>query len=319
MTTPLLAFVEQSMASIATSFGHVRPQFIAAAVGFQAMNLLLRAVAWRGAVTAAYPDATLPVRRIGAMYAAGVAANSFLPARGGEGVKVGLLRAHLHGASVATLAGSSSVVLLFDMLVGSTLIVLAWMTGALPARPAFVPSIDVVASQPPLIAVTTATFALVLWRARQPLARFVRSMARGLAVVRRPGRYLHTVAAPQSSAWLCRLCAVAALLAAFGMPTSPRTAAMVVVLTGMSTLAAVPGGAGAQQVLVLYAFGKAVPTATALSFAIGMQVTVTTINCAIGVAAMMYLVGHAHPLVAIRTALARAHGTTETAPSEGGC
>ena len=47
-------------------------------------NLSCRAIAWRGILVAAYPDARIRLLDVGAAYAAGVAANAYLPARGAE-------------------------------------------------------------------------------------------------------------------------------------------------------------------------------------------------------------------------------------------
>jgi hypothetical protein len=77
------------------------------------------------------------------------------------------------------------------------------------------------------------------------------------------------------------------MLAAFGVPATLPIAGLVVVASGMSTLVpATPGGAGAQQLLVVVALQQVASAASALSFSIGMQVGVTLVNTAIGILAM---------------------------------
>jgi uncharacterized membrane protein YbhN (UPF0104 family) len=120
-------------------------------------------------------------------------------------------------------------------------------------------------------------------------------------VLRTPARYGRTVLLPQAGAWACRVGTVFALLAAFGLPASIPLAALVVVLGGLSTLVpATPGGAGAQQLLVVYGLHGAASTANALSFSIGMQLGVTAVNTLIGLTAAMILLRTFRPVAAFR-------------------
>ncbi|MGZ4379106.1 MAG: hypothetical protein ACXVRY_13575 [Gaiellaceae bacterium] len=78
---------------------------------------------------------------------------------------------------------------------------------------------------------------------------------------------------------------------------------LVVVLGGLSTLVpATPGGMGAQQLLLVYALQGTVAAATALSFSVGMQVTVTATNTLIGLVAVTGVFGTFRPLAAIGAA-----------------
>src|SRR5919202_1361837 len=97
-------------------------RWLAFALLLQLAHVLLRAVAWRNALAAAYP--------------AGVALNTVVPARGGEAAKVALARAQVPGSSVATVAGASVVVLVLDAVLGLVLLLGAWAVGLAPALPA---------------------------------------------------------------------------------------------------------------------------------------------------------------------------------------
>jgi uncharacterized protein (TIRG00374 family) len=135
------------------------------------------------------------------------------------------------------------------------------------------------------------------------------NVRRGFAILGTPGRYARTVVSVQVGAWICRIGAAFFLLAAFGLPASVRLAALVVVLGGLSTLVpAAPGGMGAQQVLLVYALNGTVAAATALSFSIGMQVTVTATNTLIGVVAAMIVFRTLRPLTAVASAARAARG-----------
>jgi uncharacterized protein (TIRG00374 family) len=108
----------------------------------------------------------------------------------------------------------------------------------------------------------------------------------------------------QAGAWLSRIGAAFFLLAAFGLPASPRLATLVVVLGGLSTLIpATPGGMGTQQLLLMYALHGTVAAATALSFSVGMQVTVTLTNTLIGLLAVMVVFRTLRPLAAVNAAV----------------
>jgi uncharacterized membrane protein YbhN (UPF0104 family) len=150
----------------------------------------------------------------------------------------------------------------------------------------------------------TAALGVVVFLAAKGFAkpwRLLTERARcGAAILTTPGRYIRTVVTMQAGAWVSRIAAAFFLLAAFGLPASPRLATLVVVLGGLSTLVpATPGGMGAQQLLLVYALHGTVAGATALSFSVGMQVTVTATNTLIGLVAVMVVFRTLHPLAAI--------------------
>lgn len=113
----------------------------------------------------------------------------------------------------------------------------------------------------------------------------------------------------QAAAWGCRIAVVYFLLAAFGLPASVPTAALVMVVSGLSTLVPLtPGGTGTQQVLLAYALQQTVTAAAAISFSLGMQAGVTAVNAVLGVAAAMVAFCTVRPLAAVRSGLAQARG-----------
>ena len=268
-------------------------RWLAIALALQLANLGFRALAWRNVLRAAYPGTRIGLGEVGAAYAAGVAANAYTPARAGEAVKVALLRLRLPGTSLPTIAASSSVILIFDALMGGTLLATAWAFGVVPALPS-----------PSLWTVVGAVGALVLAAiALRASARVGAHLRRGAAILGTPGAYVRSVALPQVGAWSCRIGVAFAMLAAFGLPATLPLAAIVVVAGGLSTLVpATPGGAGTQQLLIVYALHSAVSAASALSFSIGMQVGITAVNTLVGLAGLALLLGTLRP-GAVRAAL----------------
>jgi uncharacterized membrane protein YbhN (UPF0104 family) len=279
-------------------------RLLALALALQLGTLGFRALAWRVILRAAYPRERIPVFSLGCAYAAGVALNAFLPARGGEGAKVALARAQIPGSSVATIAASLSVVLALDAIIGASLIAAFWATGLAPSLPT-VPSIGTVPVVAGAVAVGAVVAALTARRFAAALRRLLSSAARGVAILRSPRLYAATVLPYQLAAWGCRIGVVFLVLHAFHIDAGLETAALVVVLNGAATAIPVPGGAGSQQVLATYALQGAVSTAGAISFSVGMQVGVTVVNTAVGLTAAMLLFRTLRPIAAMRTASRR--------------
>ena len=270
-------------------------RWILVALLFHLGNLSCRALAWRSILAAAYPAARVRLLDVGAAYAAGVAANAYLPARGGEALKVALVRLRIPGSTVTGVGASNGVVLLFDCVVGVSLLGTAWALGLVPALP-----------RPSLGAVGVAGAVLVVVAVIIALAPRLRSNLRqGAAILETPGLYLRRVVPFQAGAWACRLGVAFAMLAAFGVPATLPVAGLVVVAGGMSTLVpATPGGVGTQQLFIVVALQQVATAASALSFSVGMQVGVTLVNTTLGVLAMMLVFGTMRPAT-IRSGLSR--------------
>jgi uncharacterized membrane protein YbhN (UPF0104 family) len=269
-------------------------RWLAVALAFHLANLACRALAWRAILAAAYPSARIRVVDVGAAYAAGVAANAYLPARGGEALKIALIRLRVPGSTVAGVGASGGVVLLFDGLVAAVLLGTAWALGLIPAVPA--PSLTALAAAGGAAGIVALVVALV--------PRVRAATAQGLTILRTPGVYLRRVVPFQASAWVCRIGVVFAMLAAFGVPASIPVAGLVVVAGGLSTAVPTPGGAGTQQLLVVLALQQVATAASALSFSVGMQVGVTLINTLVGVIALSLFFRTLRP-AAIRAGLRR--------------
>jgi glycosyltransferase 2 family protein len=297
--------VTQALDDAFDRVGDVDPRYLAVAVALQILILVFRSLAWRNVLAAAYPETRVPVFGLGCSYAAGVAMNGFLPARGGELAKVGLARTQVPRSTVPTIAASLSVATIFDAILGTVLVVVLWSLGALPAFPA--PSLG--GDPVPLALGALGLLVLgsvgVLLGLRSVRARRIASDAlRGFSVMRTPRRYLVTVVPLQLAAWACRIGVMIAVLAAYGVHASIETGVLLVVVGGVSTAVPVPGGAGAQQLLSTYALQGTLTAAGAISFSLGMQATVTVINTTLGLLATMILFRTLRPVAALRAARA---------------
>ncbi|HEU5263379.1 MAG TPA: hypothetical protein VFU34_01995, partial [Gaiellaceae bacterium] len=80
----LVGGIASQMAAVADRVQGLDGRFLAVALALQLATLAFRALAWRGVLAAAYPCQRISVFSVGCAYAAGVALNGFVPARGGE-------------------------------------------------------------------------------------------------------------------------------------------------------------------------------------------------------------------------------------------
>jgi Lysylphosphatidylglycerol synthase TM region len=274
-------------------------RFLLPALALQLAMLGFRAFAWRGVLAAAYPGRRLSTGSLACAYAAGVATNAFVPVRGGEAVKVAIARTRIPGSSVPTIAASLSVILVVDALIGLCLAVGLWLTGVAPGLPPL--PLDKLPIALAGAAAVAVAIAIGLRMRPGALAGIAARAAQGVAVFRSPGRYLATVLPFQLAAWASRIGVVFLALHAFGIEAGLGLAALLVVLTGLSTAVPVPGGAGTQQVFAAFALRSVASAAGALGFSVGMQVGVTVVNTTVGLVAMMILFRTVRPRSALRS------------------
>jgi hypothetical protein len=296
-----------AFSGVVTRVAELDARFLVPALGLQLATLGLRALAWRNILAAAHRR-PIPVVSVACAYATGVALNGFLPARGGEAAKVALVRARIPGSSVATIAGSLSVVCVVDAAIAGSVTVCLWCTGAMPSLP--LPSLPdpqrLVTVLAAVVAAGALATAFASRRRRFRVRPLLSSVAAGFEVLRSPERFLSGVLPFLLGAWACRIAVVYLGLHAFQIDARVTTAALVAVLSGASAAIPVPGGGGSQQALATYALRGSVSTAGAMSFSFGMQVGVTVLNTAAGLVAAMVTFGTLRPFAALRAARARA-------------
>jgi uncharacterized membrane protein YbhN (UPF0104 family) len=261
----------------------------------QVATLVLKGLAWRGLLISAYPGQRIPTLEILSAYSAGVAFNGLLPARGGEGLKVAFARLAMPFSNVPAIAGSLLGLLLVDGLIGAALLGVLVGSGYAPElpRPDLVPSVA-----PELLFAFSGPLAigglLVLRRIPFPRIvdfwrRFAKAAFLGLAALRSPRRYVHSVLPFQLLAWMARVGMVYFTLLAFHIQVSPWTAIFLVVFIGISTVIPIPGGGGSQQVLAVIALQETVSASKAISFSIGLQLGTTAVNLSVGLLATAIL------------------------------
>lgn len=291
--------------TFAARLGALDPRLVGLSVILQLANMSGRSVAWRNVLAAAYPGERVSLGSVACAYAAGTAGNAVVPAHAGEVVKAALMRTRISGSCLTTIGATMAVITLFDA--GAALVALAGAMafGALPAAPSL--PLDPLLLVP-VVAVGGGLVWLARHRARARAGGLAGSWHRlglhliqGLVIMRSPGRYAWEVAAPLTAAWCARVGVVFMLLQAFAVPATLGTALIVVVVGSVSAaVPIVPGGAGAQQAMMLVALRETASSATVLTFSIGMQAGVTVLNVALGLTATMIMFRTLRPACAVR-------------------
>jgi uncharacterized membrane protein YbhN (UPF0104 family) len=268
---------------------------LAAAVGFHLCKLLARTRAWRNILAAAHPGVLVRWRSVFGAYAAGAAVNAVLPARGGDVLKLYLVKRRITGSTYPTLAATLAVDTLFDVVVSAALLVWALNLGVLPGLDVLgrLRSVDWSwAQRHPRVAIVIGavllTAAVVGWFLMRRRIRGVAEQIRaGGAILRRPRRYLMKVVSWQALDWICRFATIYFFLRAFGLPATLHNALLVQVTQSLSTLVPLtPGGIGTEQGLIVYVLSGKAAKAAVLSFSVGMKVTLMAVNVVVGFTAI---------------------------------
>jgi uncharacterized membrane protein YbhN (UPF0104 family) len=273
------------------------------ALGFHLLRLLSRAPAWRNIIRASYPEATIPRRSVVGAYLAGVGVNAIVPARGGDVLRLYLVRHKVGDTSYPTLGATLIVETLLDTIIAGGILVWALTIGVLPGLDVL-PHLPQVDWSWPLRhkreaaiigAVWLAVLILFVVIAVKRVRAFKERVRQGFSILGDPGRYMRQVVPWQAASWGFRLASVYFFLEAFRVPATLHNALLVLVVQSLSTLFPfTPGGVGTQQGLLVYVFDRAVtgiPGSLLLSFSVGMYVAMTILNVALGFGALFLMLG----------------------------
>jgi uncharacterized membrane protein YbhN (UPF0104 family) len=274
----------------------VKWQFLGYAIACHVVKLLLRSLAWRTIVRASYPGCRLKFRTAFGAYVAGVGVNSIVPARGGDVVKMYLVKQRIPDASYATLAPTLVVETMFDFVTAGALIIWAMAEGVLPTHQIYsrIPTVDwkffLRHEQLTLILLgVLAAAAVVLWfGTRQRVDEFRARVRQGFAILGDRPRFLRGVILPQLISWFFRIASLYFFLKAFGVRATVHNSLLAQVVDSLATLfPATPGGAGTKQGLTEFLFhAERVPHTLLLAFSVGMNITVVVANVVLALIAI---------------------------------
>ena len=264
---------------------------LALAVIFQVLRLTMRVRAWQNILHAAYPGTKIPFRAVFGSYLAGVGVNAIVPARGGDAVKLYLIKHRVDGSTYPTLTSSLLVETLFDFVVASLLFLVAIQMGILPGVPDL-PNLrafdwSFVVEHPRLAfffgsILLGGLILLIAWATRH-VKNFKEKVALGFAILRDRRMYLREVVSWQAASWVARIASTF---------SAAETALAVLVVQGLSTmLPFTPGGAGTQQAILVFALSGAASSTAILAFSFGQQLVVTILSVTIGFGCILLMMG----------------------------
>jgi uncharacterized membrane protein YbhN (UPF0104 family) len=238
--------------------------------------------------------------------AAGIGANALVPARGGDLVKLYLMKRRIPGSTYTTLASTFLVEMVFD--VAAALALLGWAISqnvlpgldVLPNLPAF--DLAWIIAHPvaftAILVVTLALLGVAAWKAYPHVGALGRRLAQGFAIFGDRRAYLANVAVWQLADWLFRIATIYCFLGAFGIGVGTgvadglESALLVQVTQSVSALLPLtPSGIGTEQALTVYVFAGKVSTAALIGFSVGMQLVLMVVNVAVGFGAILYSLG----------------------------
>ena len=234
------------------------------AVLAQLAKLTCTSMAWRNVLAAAYPAERVERRPILAAYLAGVGVNALIPMRAGDAVRIVLAHRSIPSSTYTTVVSTTLVLAIFDVAAASTLLAWAVLTqNELPgiAELPRLRSFDFgwlldnpLAAQLLIAAILIAAVVLGIW-IHGHVVNFWGRVRQAFAVLRRPIRYLRSVALWQAGDWMFRLVAIWFLLDAFDIPQSIENVLLVQVSASIATLLPLtPAGIGTEQAFLLYVF-----------------------------------------------------------------
>jgi uncharacterized protein (TIRG00374 family) len=266
------------------------------ALACQVVKLVFRARAWQNIVRASYPEGHLKYRSALGAYVAGVGVNSIAPARGGDLIKLYLVKHRMDGATYPTLAATLVVETMFDFFVAGGLMIWALSIGVLPTHQVYsrIPTVDwkyflrhEQATAIGLAVLLLVAIVVVLW-ARRRVEDFWARVKLGFAILGERRRLFIGVIVPQAISWVFRIGSLYYFLKAFGVTASIHNALLAQVVDSLATLfPATPGGAGTKQGLIVYLFrDSAISKTLLLAFSVGMNIALTIANVLMGLIAI---------------------------------
>jgi glycosyltransferase 2 family protein len=277
-------------------------KWLALGVLAQLGKLVAVSLAWTNIVRAAYPRERVRWPTMFGAYVAGTGVNAIIPARGGDVVRLFLAKRRIPHSTYTTLVSTSLLQTLFDVAVAGCFLFWALTQHVLPGlgvlKSPSLPSLDYGwAFRHPTIglilflALLLFGAALVAWIAER-VDEFKAKVAQGFAAFGDRNYYLTRVVPWQLLDWSLRLVTVFFFLRAFGIAATVHNALLVQVSQSLATILPIsPAGIGTEQALLVYIFRDVTTKSLALSFSVGMRVTLIIVNAIVGFTAILLMTG----------------------------
>jgi glycosyltransferase 2 family protein len=275
--------------AVGDAFAAVEWHWVAAAVGFNLLSVLVRAVAWRTVIVQAFepPYPSFPL--VFSAFSVGLFANAVLPGRIGELARVAVLdrRMRREKGAWARLLGTVFAHRVFDLVAVIVLIGFVVATAQIPDW-AVTALIAVV-----ITGVALFTIAFIGARTHRvagveeglgAVRKVIRLARYGLGVMRRPAAAA-LACFFQILGWACQLFAVFTAMRAFGIHEGLPAAGLVLVLMNVATIFPLwPGNVGLVQAAVALPLASSygVAKGTGIAFGFGLQAIEASVGIGVG-------------------------------------
>jgi glycosyltransferase 2 family protein len=284
--------------SFVSNLASLRPLPLLLALTFFTCYLSLRARASFNILRAAYPTERIAFRRVWGAYFAGYGFNAVIPARGGDVVRLFLTKNSVPNSSYPAVAATFVVELIFDVVMGSLILLFAFTQGVFPKPPDFAKlnafDLSYFAQHPELtLFVLTLVgvgglvgFALLSVRAKA----FWERVRQGFTILQDRERYIRQVFLVQLGGWCFRFAAFWMLLEAFNVGGSVKNVLLVLGVNAVSAAVPfTPQGAGVQQALLVQVFAGTAEKATVAAYSVGQQIAIGALTFGIGFASIVFI------------------------------
>jgi uncharacterized membrane protein YbhN (UPF0104 family) len=277
---------------------------------------VVRIRGWWNILRASYPKAvTLRYRDVVAAYFAGSGLNAIVPARGGDVMKLYMVKRRIPEGRYPTLVASFVPEGLFETVCGIALLVWALAEGFIPVPTSRVelPTLDVsfVINHPILSTIIVTVLVVGAWFAFRWLRHhgelFLERLKRGLAIFEHPHDYLTGVVTWQAAGRVIRMASLACFMAAFAIPVTFASVILVMAAQGGGRIIPIaPASGGLRLAMLSYGLpevtGQPVDIAniTAFSFVVGAVLFV--ISLTISLVIIFRVLGTLNPRHAVRKA-----------------
>lgn len=296
----------------------INPWWLVVGVVLYEVAQAVRTRGWFNIIRAAYPEETrLRARDVTGAMLAGVGLNALLPARGGDFLKLFMVRRKARTLRYPTLIASFIPETLFESVCGALLVVWALAHGFLPVPvgPGDLPEVDVsLIMSHPLLSILGA---LLICAAAAVLVRWLRARARGLgqrlrqgfAILRSPRAFVCGVASWQGLGRVIRLAGLACFMAAVGLPVTFNTALLAMASQSAGRVIPIaPASAGIRVAMLSYGFAeitdKPVDVASVTGFWLALGAAHLVVSVVVSLAIIGIAFGTFSPRRALRLALA---------------
>jgi lysylphosphatidylglycerol synthase-like protein len=312
--------VAHAVSLIADDAVHLNAWWLVAGVLLHYGHQVVRIRGWWNILRASYPRAdALRYRDVIAAYFAGSGLNAVVPARGGDVMKLYMVKQRIPDGRYPTLVATFVPEGLFETFCGVLLLVWAFAQGFIPVPTSRLelPTLDVtfVISHPILSAIIAAvlgvaTYFFVRWQRRHG-ARFLKRLRQGVEVLRRPREYFRGVVSWQALGRAIRFLSLGCFMAAFGIPVTAASVLLVMAAQGGGRIIPVaPVSSGLRLAMLSYGLpevtGRNVDIASITAFTFVVSSVLLAISLVISLVIIFRVLGTLNPRHAVRRARAAA-------------